>query len=116
MHECILHALRFLPSPNSMYDFHFIVWSKAVISMTAARHDLAVHLQRHALAGQFQAVEQLSRAEGVGDIRRGAVELNLHVVPWVVLHGDFTAAGLGWREHGAHSPPVPAVFRLLKIG
>src|SRR5574337_2196436 len=109
MHECILHALRFLPSPNSMYDFHFIVWWKAVISMTAARHDLAVCLQRDALARQFQAVEQLARTEGVGDIRRGAVELNLHVVPWAVLRADFTAAGLGRREHGARGPPVPAV-------
>ena len=44
-------------------DFELVAVSQHLFTMTAARHDLAVALERHALAGPLELLEQLPAVE-----------------------------------------------------
>ena len=47
------------PAPDGDDDFEFVAVTEHLLAMPAARHDLAVTLERHALASEVELVEQL---------------------------------------------------------
>ena len=73
-----VRAGRRLTAAYGVHDLDLVARLNEMAVKAAAGHDLAIDLQRQALAGQAQRIQQLAGAEVVRVIMRVAIENNVH--------------------------------------
>src|SRR6185437_15122693 len=82
-------------APDCMDDFHAVAFGQHAFSMQAARHDLAIDLDRDALGGVTGFFQQAGDGDALGTVARRAVEEDLHLR---ILARQFPAAKENARE------------------